>query len=95
MARTAQNVYTGQHDIAMLEARAAQLPDEAKVEVLLVQGHRVTGVVTTRPIIQLFYDEDGREGFNGVLRIDDARDAGQTHFLWLDEILEVVVLGTA
>jgi hypothetical protein len=92
MGRIAGNVYTDQHDIAVLEARAAQLPDEARVEVLLVDGGRIKGVVATRPVIQMFLDEDGREGMNGVARIDDAHAPGRAHLLWLDQILEIVTL---
>jgi len=95
MSRDAANVYTDQHDIELLEARAGQLPDEARVEVVLVDGSRVTGTVVARPSIQTFFDEDGREGLNGVVRIDDRDEPGHAHYLWLDRILEVVTLGTA
>ncbi|MBC7990106.1 MAG: DUF3247 family protein [Luteimonas sp.] len=89
MGRSASNVYTDQHDIAVLEARAARLPDEARVKVVLVDGGRITGVVAARPTIQTFLDEDGREGLNGIVRIDDAHDPGRAHLLWLDQILEI------
>jgi Protein of unknown function (DUF3247) len=95
MGREAENVYTDQHDIALLEARAGQLPDEARVDIVLVDGSRVTGTVAARPTLQTFFDEDGREGVNGVVRIDDHDEPGRAHYLWLDRILEIVVLGTA
>lgn len=94
MSRDAANVYTDQHDIDLLEARAGQLPDEARVEILLVDGSRVKGTVATRPTIQTFFDEDEREGLNGVVRIDDHDEPGRAHYLWLDQILEIVALGT-
>lgn len=89
MGQFAECVYTDQADIALLESRAMQLPDEARVEVVLIDGSKVQGVVSTRPIVQVFRDSDGEEGINAQVRIDDARHPEQAHYLWLDEILEV------
>lgn len=89
MGKFADCVYTDQADIALLESRAEQLPDEAKVELVLIDGSKLQGVVSTRPVVQIFEDNEGEEGVNAQVRIDDARDPDLAHYLWLDEILEV------
>ena len=58
-------------------------------------GLVITGVVTTRPSVQVFRDGDGHEGFNAVVRIDDHRRPDVTHYLWLDRIASVTPLGSA
>ena len=95
MGRFADCVYTDRADIALLESRAEQLPDEAKVELVLIDGSKLEGIVSTRPVVQMFEDGDGEEGANAQVRIDDARDPELIHYLWLDEILEVHQNGSA
>lgn len=95
MSQLAERVYTEQPDIARIESWAAQLEDEARVEVRLADGGRVDGYVAARPTIQVFRDADGNEGMNAVVRIDDAADPSQAHALWLDRIVGIRRLGTA
>lgn len=95
MTQFAEHVYTGQHDIARIEARAGQLEDEAMVELRLADGARIEGVVAARPTIQVFRDGNGREGLNAMVRIDDAADPAQAHYLWLDTIIGIRRTGTA
>ncbi len=95
MGRFADCVYTDRADIALLESRAEQLPDEAKVELVLIDGSKLEGIVSTRPVVQVFEDGDGEEGVNAQVRIDDVRDPELIHYLWLDEILEVHQNGSA
>ena len=89
MGRTAERVYTDDADIARLEALVTELPDEARVELLLADGSSVTGTVSVRPTVQTFLDPRGEEGINGVVRIDDAADPSRLHWVWLDRIREV------
>lgn len=89
MSRVAERVYTDDADIARLEALVLQLGDEARVELLLVDGSTVTGAVAVRPTVQTFLDPQGEEGINGVVRIDDAADPSRLHWIWLDTIREV------
>lgn len=89
MARYAKHVYTGQSQIAALEAWIVQLPDEARVQVTLDDGRRLLGTVAVRPTLQAFLDEDEREGMNGLLRLDDLDTPVQQHLIWLDTIREV------
>ena len=89
------HLYTRQEDIARMEALVSQLPDEAMVELRLADGGSITGVITTRPSMQVFRDRDGHEGFNAVVRIDDHRRPDVTHYLWLDRIASVTPLGSA
>ena len=46
-------------------------------------------------ISMLFRDADGQEGFNAVVRIDDRRRPQVAHYLWLDRIATVTVLGSS
>ena len=64
MSEAPGHLYTRQEDIARMEALVSQLPDEAVVELHLTDGGSITGVVTTRPSVQVFRDGDGHEGFN-------------------------------
>ncbi len=93
MGSIAERVYTGQADIERLESRITELPDEARVELTLVDGRRMTGVVVARPTIQTYRDSEGREGINGHVRIDEDDD-GDTHYVWLDQIAGVTSLGS-
>ena len=94
MGKTAERVYTDDADIARLEGLMEQLPDEARVELLLADGSSVAGVVSVRPTVQTFLDPQGEEGINGVVRIDDAADPSQAHYVWLDVIREVRPIDT-
>ncbi|UHQ23864.1 DUF3247 family protein [Lysobacter sp. 5GHs7-4] len=90
MSRNADRVYTAPADIAQLEARIAQLPDDARVELGLRDGGTLRGVVAARPTLQSFYGPGDEEGFNGVLRLELA--GGGLRDLWLDEIETVRAL---
>jgi len=94
MGRIADRVYTDQTEITRLELRTEELPDEAVVELMLVDGTRVTGVVVVRPTIQTFRDPEGCEGINGLVRIDELH-SGHSRYLWLDSIQKVTALGSA
>ena len=89
------HLYTQQADIARMEALIRQLPDEARVEITLADGGSITGIVPTRPAVQVFRDAEGQEGFNAVVRIDDHKRPDVTHYLWLDRIASVTALGSA
>lgn len=89
MGRTAERVYTDDATIARMERLVEELPDEARVELLLADGGSVAGVVSVRPTVQAFLDPKGEEGINGVVRIDDAADPARAHYIWLDAIREV------
>jgi hypothetical protein len=95
MTGFAEQVYTGQRDIARIESLAGQLEDEAQVAVRLADGSRVEGVVLARPTIQVFRDAEGHEGLNAVVRIEDAGDPARSHYVWLDRIVDIQRIGTA
>src|SRR3546814_14076829 len=95
MTQFAEHVYTAQHDIARIESWAGQLADEARVEILLVDGARVEGFVAARPTIQVFRDGEGREGMNAMVRIDDQANPEHAHYLWLARLIHVRSTGTA
>ena len=89
MSQVADRVCTSDEEIARLEELVKQLPDQARVELVMEDGARIAGAVAVRPTVQAFTDPQGREGINGLLRIDDADDPSRLHWVWLDRIREV------
>lgn len=94
MTRIVERVHNGQEQIALLESRIAELPDEAIVEITLADGRKLKGVVTVRPTIQTFRDAEGREGVNSLLRLDDLDEPGNSHQVWLDQVSDVFHMGS-
>src|SRR3546814_4316658 len=89
MTQFAEHVYTAQHDIARIESWAGQLEDEARVEILLVDGARVEGFVAARLTVQVFRDGEGREGTNAMVRVEDQDNPVHAHYLGLDRIIGI------
>lgn len=94
MTAFAERVHTRQDEIALIESRIVELPDEAIVEITLDDGRKLKGLVTTRPMIQTFRDAEGREGVNALLRLDDLEQPGHSHQVWLDRISEIFHMGS-
>jgi uncharacterized protein DUF3247 len=97
MARVAPRVYVHAVDVARLEHLVEQLPQSRRVDLLLEDGSRLRGIVEMRPGVQAFFDPQGREGMNALLRLEAFLDDGRGHDggvrnLWLDEIREVTRL---
>jgi len=65
------------------------------VELRLVDGTIVTGVVAVRPSVQIFRDAEGREGTNAHVRIDDQEQPERWQYIWLDQIETLTRLGSA
>ena len=95
MSNTAERVHTDQAQIERLHERVRALDDEAVVELRLVDGTLVTGVVAVRPSMQTFRDAEGREGTNAYVRIDDREQPERWQYIWLDQIDRVTRLGSA
>lgn len=92
MTRTAKRVFTHAADIAHLQEQIGQLCDGAFVRVTMKDGGIREGTVSERPQAQLFYDPDGIEGTNAVVRLEDpAMDpvGASQHEFWLDEIARI------
>jgi hypothetical protein len=94
MTAIAERVHTRQDEIALIESRIAELPDEAIVEITLDDGRKLKGLVTTRPSIQTFRDAEGREGVNALLRLDDLELPGHSHQVWLDQVSGIFHMGS-
>lgn len=95
MSNTAERVHTDQAQIARLQERVQELQGESIVELLLLDGTVVTGVVAVRPSVQTFRDAEGREGSNAFVRIDDQEQPERWQYIWLDQIERVIRLGSA
>jgi len=94
MTREAPRVHGAQDVIARMEHFARQLPQDACVELRTDRGDCIRGIVSFTPTVQSFYDGDGTEGLNGVVRIEPYLDDGRRHecglqYLWLDEVAHV------
>lgn len=92
--RNANRVFTSAEDIDRLRAKVAALPNGAHVELELADGERLVGIVAARPMLQQFFDRDGREGTNGTVRIErpaleHPMATPTPRDLWLDRILVV------
>ena len=96
MARVAPRIHVSADDIAHLEALACQLLQDERVRIELQDGTRCAGIVEMQPSVQMFFDPQGREGSNAVVRIelmpDAAAPAAGLRDLWLDEIAGVMRL---
>jgi len=96
MARIAPRIHISADGIARLEALACQLPQDQRVQIELQDGSTCAGIVETQPSVQMFFDPQGREGSNAVVRIelmaDAATAASGLRDLWLDEIAGVMRL---
>jgi hypothetical protein len=92
MSRIASRVYSDATDLARFEALALQLPQDARVAIVLDDGSMVQGIVTTTPTLQMFFDPQGNEGLNGVVRIEGFPAGSGDHYLWLDRIQSVTPL---
>ena len=94
MSRTAPRVHSDRAVIDRMQAIAAQLEQDSRVALRTDRGESMRGMVSATPTVQSFFDGDGREGMNGVVKIesflDDGRQhEGREHYLWLDEVAHV------
>ena len=79
--------------VAAIQRNIERLPNGAHVLLGLEDGSEVTGIVAARPIAQMFFGPDGREGMNAVVRIEqpalDHPESAGWRDLWVDRIREV------
>ena len=93
MTRNAERVHTDPAAIAAIQRTIELLPNGAHVVLGMEDGSEVSGIVAARPIAQVFFDPDGREGTNAVVRIEQPAlehpEAAGWRDLWVDRIREV------
>lgn len=94
MTREAPRIHADPAVIARMEALAVQMPQDSRVDLRTDRGETIRGIVSFTPTVQTFYDANGREGLNGVVRLEAFLDDGRTHagglrYLWLDEVRSV------
>ena len=92
MSRVANRVYSDAADLARFEAIAVQLPQDARVAIVLDDGSVLQGIVTTTPTLQMFFDPQNNEGLNGMVRIEGLPAGSGDHSVWLDRIQAVTRL---
>lgn len=96
MTRIASRVYLEAADVARLETVARQLPQDQRVQLTLDDGSQVLGIVSAMPGMQAFFDPEGREGMNALVRIEtegsDHRADGNDRTVWLDQIIAITQL---
>lgn len=89
MGRRARHVLTDQREIARIEELAARLTNGARVRITQRDGEVFTGTVAEIPNVQVFEDDEGNEGINAVVRLEEPAAPPWTVYLWLDEIAAV------
>lgn len=89
MGQLAPRVVVQSVAVKQLEALINRLPGNARVAVDCVNGQQYNGIVCVRPTTQTFRDNQGAEGINGVLRLEDASAPGGERHIWLDQIIQV------
>lgn len=87
MSRNAPRIHTAEAEIQALTSLIVQLPEGRQVELTLDDGSRVLGIVAVQPTLQMFFDGDGRQGSNSLLRLDDIDTPVQQHRVWLDTVV--------
>ena len=92
MSRVADRVYSDAADLARFEAIALQLPQDARVAIVLDDGSVLQGIVTATPTLQMFFDPQNNEGLNGMVRIEGLPAGSGDHSVWLDRIQAVTRL---
>ncbi len=89
MGQHAPTVHTDSAAVKRLEALILRLPGNARVSVTCQDNTQYSGIVCIRPTVQAFRDRGGKEGLNGVLRLEDASAPGGERHIWLDQITHV------
>lgn len=98
MTRNAEHVHVDPSEVARIQHHIEQLPNGAHVVLQMVDGDTLEGVVAARPVAQLFFGPDGREGTNAVLRLEhpsikapaiDHPDTSSWRDVWVDRIRSV------
>lgn len=92
MSSIAPRVYTDPATTARLESLVTQLSEAERVQVTLEDGTVMRGLVSAVPSMQVFFDPDGSEGLNALVRIEESGDKRQFHDVWLDKVSEVIHL---
>lgn len=89
MGAQAARVYITRHDTERLKSLIAALPAHARVRLTLKDGSTCTGVVATRPNVQLFLDAQEHEGINATVKLERPDVPKWSRHVWLDQIVRV------
>lgn len=89
--RIADAVYTRQEDIDRIQALILELHNDARVALTLDDGTELRGIVAFKPSIQQFFDRNGREGSNAIVRLDQPALEAPEKAGWIDVFLDRVV----
>lgn len=89
MSQTPPRIFTSREDLDAIEQRIVLLDDEVRVRVTLDDGSIVEGTVSARPTLEIFRSRDGDEGHNARLRLDDLRQPGTPHDVWVGDVRDI------
>lgn len=93
MSRIAYRVHTAPAEIACLQQLIAQLTGGAQVALQMEDGTEVLGTVVVQPSAQTFFDRDGNEGTNAMVRLVQPGmyqpELAGWRDLWVDRILSI------
>jgi hypothetical protein len=89
MGRTAAIVFTEPEDIARMQRWVDELAVNARVRIHTNDGDAVEGVVTVTPTVQVFEGDDGKQGVNGVVKLENPAQPDWSGVVWLGDIEHV------
>lgn len=92
MTSIAPRVHTDKAAIARLESWVSRLSEAERVQITLADGTVMRGLVSAVPSMQIFFDPDGTEGSNALVRIEESCDERRFSEVWLDQVCDVVHL---
>ena len=92
MGQIAEKIFIERSDIEYLEQLVIELAVNAYVRITTRQGRVVEGLVTVTPTIQVFRNNEGAEGINGVVKLERSQHSERDEIVWLGDILEIVHL---
>lgn len=89
MGRKAPHVVIDEAGVRTLEALVRELQGNSHVVLLLRDGSTCEGVVSVRPSIQVFRDDEGVEGSNAEVQMERPAAPAWHRRIWLDQIVRV------
>lgn len=92
MGQIAEKVFVERADVERLEHLVEELAVNASVRVATRQYRVVEGLVTVTPTIQVFRDNEGIEGMNGIVKLVNTEHPDRVEVVWLGDIREVAHL---
>ena len=89
MIMKVDNACTDPAAIARIESLIANLPANARVRLLMIDGSRCQGRVSVRPTVETVRDHNGVEGINARVALELNDQASDERLIWLDQVQRI------